>query len=80
MYVLYLDLPTMKIDRNDSVDAHGLQESCHVRSGDGHSCLHLTVLTSVPVVGNHSGDLSSGGPSHGGDHEEQLHQRLVHRR
>jgi len=75
-----LDLTTVKIDGNDTINTHGFHEASNISSGDRHTRSHLTILTSITVVRNDSSDLASGGTTHGRDHEKKLDEVIIHTR
>ena len=45
-----------------------------------HTYLHLTILTSVAIIGNDHGDTTRTGPTQRGDHEQKLHNIVIDRR
>ena len=51
----------------------------HQLGGDGITGLGLAVLAGIAEVGDHGGDPAGGGPAQGVDHNEQLHQGVIHR-
>lgn len=72
-----LDLTTVQIDGDDTVNAHGLEETGNVSGGNGDTGLHLAVLSGVAVVGDDDGDATGTGTVEGGDHEKELHEVVV---
>mmetsp|Transcript_20217 Transcript_20217/g.31850 ORF Transcript_20217/g.31850 Transcript_20217/m.31850 type:complete len:268 (-) Transcript_20217:343-1146(-) len=74
-----LDLPAVQVHGDDAIDPHGLQQPGHVRRRDGHPRRHFAVLARVAVVGDDGRDAARGRPAHGGHHQHQLQQVLVHR-
>ena len=76
----HLDLAAVQVNGDDSIDAHRLQQPCHVRSGDRHTGSHLPVLPGVAIVRDNRRDAVGGGTTHRADHQQQLHHVLVHRR
>src|SRR3990170_4543187 len=75
-----LDLPGVQVEREHPVDPGGLEQVGDELGGDGHARLHLAVLARVAVVGEHGGDPPRRRALERVDHDEQLHQRVVHRR
>lgn len=73
-----LDLSAVEVDGDDTVDAHGLEQARDVGGRDGHARGHLAVLARVAVVGDDGGDAARRGAAHGTDHEQELHEVLVH--
>lgn len=76
----YLNLTAVQVHRHDAVNTHCLQQARHISRRDGHAGLQLAVLSGVAVVRNDGGDLASRRAAHGRNHQQELHQGLVHGR
>ena len=74
-----LDLPGVQVDADHPVGAGGRQHVGHQLGGDGLAAGGLAVLAGVAVVGADGGDALGRGPLGGVDHDQLLHQRVVHR-
>ena len=74
-----LDLGGVEVHGQHPVRPGGHQHVGHQLGGDGVPGLGLPVLTCVAEVGDHRGDPAGGGPLHGVDHHQQLHQVVVDR-
>lgn len=72
-----LDLTAVEIHGNHTIHSHSLEETSDISGRDGDTSGHLAILTSVTVVGNHSGDAASAGSAGGTDEKHQLHQVVV---
>ena len=70
----------MQIERQQAVDARRLQQVRHEFGRDRDPRLHLAVLARVAVVGEHGRDAARRRAPHRVDHDQELHQRVVHRR
>ena len=69
----------MEVHGEHPVRAGGGEHVGHQLGGDGVSGLGLAVLTGVAEVGDHRRHPAGGGPLHGVNHDEQLHQIVVYR-
>jgi hypothetical protein len=74
-----LDLPGVQVDGHEPVGAHGGEHVGHQLGGDRFAVLGLPILAGVPVVGDHGGDPLGRRPAGGVDHDELLHDHVVHR-
>lgn len=70
----------MQVHRHNAVHTHRLQEARHIGRRDGHAGLQLAVLSGIAVVRNDGRDLARRCSAHGGNHQQELHERLVHGR
>ena len=68
----------MQVHGKYAVGAGGLDEVRNELCGDGVAALRLAVLTGVAEVRDDSGDTTGAGTVHRVDHDEQLHQVVVH--
>mmetsp|Transcript_37567 Transcript_37567/g.77126 ORF Transcript_37567/g.77126 Transcript_37567/m.77126 type:complete len:203 (-) Transcript_37567:159-767(-) len=75
-----LNLATMEVERKHAVDARGLKQHRNVRCRDGHARSRLSVLSCVTVVGDDGSDSSRRCTAEAAHHQEELHERVVHRR
>ncbi len=73
-----LDLPRVEVDAHHPVGARHLEHVGDELGGDGLAARRLAVLARVPVVGAHRGDPLGRRPLGGVDHDELLHDRVVH--
>ena len=80
MFESYLNLAAVEVHGHNAIHTHGLQQSGDIGRRDGHAGLHLAVLTGIAVVRNHRSDLARRSTAHRGDHQQKLHEGLVHRR
>ena len=68
----------MQVHGKYAVGAGGLDDVRNELCGDGVAALRLAVLTGVAEVRDDSGDTTGAGAVHRVDHDEQLHQVVVH--
>ena len=73
-----LDLGCVQVHRQDAVGAGGGDEVCNELGGDGVTAFGLAVLTGIAEVRDHGGDSAGGSAAHRVDHDQQLHQAVVH--
>ena len=73
-----LDLVGVQVHGKYAVGAGGLDDVRNELCGDGVAALRLAVLTGVAEVRDDSGDTTGAGTVHRVDHDEQLHQVVVH--
>ena len=73
-----LNLVGVEIHRKYAVGAGGLDEVGNELGGDGVAALGLAILTGIAEVRDDSGDTTGAGTVHRVDHDEQLHQVVVH--
>ena len=74
-----LDLVGVEVHGQHPVGARPGDEVGHQLGGDGVAGFGLAVLPGVAEVGDHGGDPPGGGPLQRVDHDEKLHQVVVHR-
>mmetsp|Transcript_680 Transcript_680/g.1067 ORF Transcript_680/g.1067 Transcript_680/m.1067 type:complete len:297 (+) Transcript_680:156-1046(+) len=75
-----LDLSTVQINSNNTVDSHGLKKACYIRGRNRDTSLHFTILSCVSIVRNDNCDPSCTCSVQGTDHEQQFHKIIVHGR
>ena len=73
-----LDLGCVQVHRQDAVGAGDGNEVCNELGGDGVTAFGLAVLTGIAEVGDHGGDSAGGSAAHRVDHDQQLHQAVIH--
>ena len=69
----------MQVHGEDSIGPRHRDEVRHQAGGDGDPGLVLLVRAAVGVVGEDGGDATGRGSLGRVDHDEQLHQGVVHR-
>ena len=74
-----LDLVGVEVHGQHAVRPRPGDQVGHQLGGDGIPGLGLAVLPGVAEVGDHGGDPARAGPLQGVDHDQQLHQVVVHR-
>ena len=74
-----LDLGGVQVHGQHPVGAGGGEHVGHQLGGDGVTGLGLAVLPGIAVVGDDRGDAAGGGALQRVDHDEQLHEIVVHR-
>ena len=74
-----LDLGGVQVHGQHPVRARGGEHVGHQLGGDGVTGLGLAVLPGIAVVGDDRGDAAGGGALQRVDHDEQLHEIVVHR-
>ena len=72
-----LDLALVEVERDDAVDAGGLEQVGDETGGDGLTRAGLAVLAGVGVVRDDRGDRTGGGAVRGVGHDEGLHHEVV---
>src|SRR5258706_7575438 len=75
-----LDLGRVQVHGEDAVAARGREEVGHQLGRDGDPGLVLPVLARIAVVGHHRGEARGARALERVEHEQHLHQVLVHRR
>ncbi len=75
-----LDLPRVEIHGEDPIGPRHGDEVGHQLGRDRDPGLDLAILPGVSVVGNHGCDAVRRGAAQGIDHDEQLHQVVIHGR
>ncbi len=73
-----LDLSGVQVDADHTVGAGHLEHVGDELGGDGLTTRRLAVLARVPVVGAYGRDALGRRPLGGVDHDELLHDRVVH--
>ena len=73
-----LDLRCVQVHREHTVSARLGDEVCHELGRDRITRLGLAVLTGVAEIRDDGGDAAGGGALHRVDHDEQLHETVVH--
>jgi len=73
-----LDLGGMEVHGEHAVSAGGLDHVGDELGRDGVAALGLAVLTGVAEIRDHGRDAARGGTAAGVDHDEQLHEVVVH--
>ena len=68
----------MQVHREHAVSAGGLDHIRHQLGGNGIAALGLTVLPRVAEIGDDSRDAAGRGALAGVDHNEKLHEIVVH--
>lgn len=68
----------MDVHQHHPVHSHCFQQPCNVSCRNRHSGRRLAVLSRISIVRDHDIDLSRAGSAHGGHHQQQLHEVLVH--
>ena len=75
-----LDLARVQVEREDAIHARRLEQVGDELGGDGHPRLDLAILAGVAVVRQHRGDPAGRRALERVDHDQQLHQVVVHGR
>ena len=73
-----LNLGGMEIHGQHPVGAGSGEHISHQLGRDGVTALGLAVLARVAEIGDHGGDAACGGALAGIDHDQQLHETVVH--
>ena len=74
-----LDLVGVQVHSQHPVGPRPGDQVGHQLGGDGVTGLGLAILPGVAKVGDDGGDPAGAGPPEGVDHDQQLHQVVVHR-
>mmetsp|Transcript_821 Transcript_821/g.1745 ORF Transcript_821/g.1745 Transcript_821/m.1745 type:complete len:376 (-) Transcript_821:359-1486(-) len=74
-----LDLTAVQIDSDDTVYSHCFNQTGNIGCRNWNTSLHLSVLSSVSVVWNNNSDSAGTSSSQSRNHEQQLHNIVVHR-
>ena len=74
-----LDLARVQIHGEEAVGAGGGDQVRHQPGGDGRAGSDFPVLPRIPEIGHHGGDRCRRCPAGSVDHDQQLHQVVVHR-
>src|SRR5438552_336971 len=75
-----LDLARVQVQREHAIHPGRLEQVGDELGRDRHARLHLAVLARVAVVGQHGRDAMGRRALERVDHDQQLHQRVVHGR
>ena len=73
-----LDLGGVQVHGQHPVSAGGSDQVGDKLGGDGVTALGFTVLTGIAKVRDHGGHAAGRGPAHGIDHDQKLHQVVIH--
>mmetsp|Transcript_15890 Transcript_15890/g.36514 ORF Transcript_15890/g.36514 Transcript_15890/m.36514 type:complete len:289 (-) Transcript_15890:571-1437(-) len=72
-----LNLSAVQIHRNDTIDSHGLHETRHIRSRNGHTRLHLAILSCISIVGNDDSHILGTRSVESRDKEQEFHEVVI---
>ncbi len=75
-----LNLPDMKIHRQDAVGSGRGDQIGDQLSRNGNARFGFAILPAVPIIGNDHGDAPGRGAGEGVHHDQQFHDVVVHRR